>query len=214
MTNKINIHNLFPIPILETKIPQKYSNIVKFFDSQEMEKEKVDFSNYGFRSKNINILDLPECKSLKKYILDIASKYSYNILGYDYKKYKFSLSWISHKEPNTQHQRHTHANSIISGVFFYGNFDKNTPSLNFHAKSTNYEYTNCIQLKRRLDSNKKFYDNNITVKFTPGLLLLFPSYLPHSVPSNSTTKTRKSLAFNIVPKKGFGDSSSLTKLKF
>jgi len=34
------------------------------------------------------------------------------------------------------------------------------------------------------------------------------------VPSNSTTKTRKSLAFNIVPKKEFGDSSSLTKLKF
>ena len=46
------------------------------------------------------------------------------------------------------------------------------------------------------------------------MLLLFPSYLPHSVPTNTTNYIRKSLSFNIVPKKGLGVEKHLTEFLF
>ncbi len=67
-------------------------------------------------------------------------------------------------------------------------------------------------------SNTQSYDpyaqKEFSIEFTPGLLLLFPSYLHHSVPLNKTEKTRCSLAFNVVPTVGFGEETSLTELKF
>ena len=49
---------------------------------------------------------------------------------------------------------------------------------------------------------------------SPGLLVLFPSYLHHSVPLNKTEHPRHSLAFNVVPTIGFGEEMNLTELKF
>ena len=62
--------------------------------------------------------------------------------------------------------------------------------------------------------DKKYAWDYFAIDFEPGLLILFPSYLHHSVPVNNTSKTRCSLAFNIVPSKSLGDESSLTELKF
>ena len=42
-------------------------------------------------------------------------------------------------------------------------------------------------------------------------ILLFPSYLPHSVPDMATTKDRWCLAFNTVPKV-LGSRNTLTEL--
>ena len=63
-------------------------------------------------------------------------------------------------------------------------------------------------------SNHTTSQKEFSIEFTPGLLLLFPSYLHHSVPLNKTDKTRCSLAFNIVPTIGLGEETSLTELKF
>jgi len=67
-----------------------------------------------------------------------------------------------------------------------------------------------IEDKRNLKYAWEYFDIN----FTPGLLLLFPSYLHHSVPLNKTNSTRCSLAFNVVPEVGFGEENLLTELKF
>ena len=53
-----------------------------------------------------------------------------------------------------------------------------------------------------------------SVNFEPGLLVLFPSWLHHSVPQNITDSVRCSLAFNVVPTTGFGEEESLTELLF
>jgi ectoine hydroxylase-related dioxygenase (phytanoyl-CoA dioxygenase family) len=47
-----------------------------------------------------------------------------------------------------------------------------------------------------------------------GLLVIFPSWLNHSVPENTTSALRKSLAFNAVPSKTVGSVFSSTKLTF
>jgi uncharacterized protein (TIGR02466 family) len=109
---------------------------------------------------------------------------------------------------------HTHPNSLISGVFYYGEEDENIPAISFHKPvvGTNVSY---LSPKYQSDRRKSQYAwDSFSVNYTPGLLLLFPSYVFHSVPVNKSKLTRKSLAFNVLPKGKIGDEHSLTELLF
>ena len=81
---------------------------------------------------------------------------------------------------------HTHPNSLISGVFYYGEEDENIPAISFHKPivGTNVSY---LSPKYVADRRKSQYAwDSFSVNYTPGLLLLFPSYVFHSVPVNKS----------------------------
>jgi uncharacterized protein (TIGR02466 family) len=208
------IIDLFPTPVFTTMIPEKYANITPWLFQQEMLSEDVDEVNYGQRSKNSYLLDEPEAVELKKYILDLAGVYASQMLKYGYDEYRFGQSWLSYKHPGQHHTMHTHPNSLISGVFYFGEPSESTPAIRFHKMvgGMNVSYISPKMKKDRRDS--KYAIEYLSVDFKPGLLLLFPSFLSHSVPINKTDKVRCSLAFNIVPKVGFGDETNLTELRF
>ena len=213
MDNQINyqVLELFPTPVFTTILPSSFSTNLPFFYQQEMD-DKVNTEDYGDRSKNSYILDEPECINLKDYILNLISKYSYEVLGYNYTEYKFGQSWISYKHPGQQHAMHSHPNSLISGVFYFGNIEESTPSIKFHQM---FGGVNTSTIKPHLKSGPRKYTHDyFSVTPTPGLLLLFPSYLHHSVPLNKSNITRCSLAFNSIPVIGFGEEKNLTELKF
>ena len=204
---------LFPTPVFTTMVPLEFARITPWLFKQEMLSEEVDSPNYGERSKNSYILDEPESKELKDFILSLVDQYG-KMLGYDYESYRFGQSWISYKHPGQHHTMHSHPNSLISGVFYYGEPTDNTPAVKFHKMeggfNSSYLAPKLVKDKRGLKHAQKEF----SIEFTPGLLLLFPSYLHHSVPLNKTEKTRCSLAFNVVPTVGFGDEKQLTELKF
>jgi uncharacterized protein (TIGR02466 family) len=212
------ILELFPTPLLTTTIPESYSGVIPWFFKQKMKGDEgkgegVDADNYGDRSSNSYILDEPECKDLKSLFLTTAENFGKE-LGYTYKSYKFGQSWLSYKHPGQHHTQHTHPNSLISGVFYFGTPEPETPAIRFH-KISGGMHINAIRPSTVLDKRSfKYSWETFDINFTPGLLLLFPSYLHHSVPVNSTKSTRCSLAFNIVPTVGFGNEEDLTELKF
>jgi uncharacterized protein (TIGR02466 family) len=204
---------LFPTPVFTTMVPLEFARITPWLFKQEMLSEEVDSPNYGERSKNSYILNEPESKELKDFILSLVSEYG-KMLGYDYESYRFGQSWVSYKHPGQHHTMHSHPNSLISGVFYYGEPTDKTPAVKFHQMEGGF---NSSYLSPKLVKNKrelKYAQKEFSIEFTPGLLLLFPSYLHHSVPLNKTEKTRCSLAFNVVPTIGFGEETSLTELKF
>jgi uncharacterized protein (TIGR02466 family) len=206
------ILELFPTPIYVTILPDGLSSVIPFFDQQQLS-ENHDYNNYGFRSKDSYILDKPECKDLANFILANIKEYTKQ-LGYDYDEYRFGQSWISVKQPNQYHTMHTHPNSLISGVFYYGPVEEKTPAIKFHKA---FFGANVSYISPKLVDNKKdikYTQDSFSIQFEPGLLVLFPSYLLHSVPLNKTDKPRCSLAFNVVPTIGFGDERSLTELIF
>lgn len=213
MQTNYEILELFPTPVFTTMIPLEFSKVVPWLFKQEMLSEEVDSPNYGERSKNSYILEEPEAIDLKSYILGLTSQYG-KLLGYDYESYRFGQSWVSYKHPGQHHTMHSHPNSLISGVFYFGEPTDKTPAVKFHKLEGGF---NVSYLSPKIVKDKrefKYAQKEFSVEFTPGLLLLFPSYLHHSVPLNKTDKTRCSLAFNIVPKVGLGDETSLTELKF
>jgi uncharacterized protein (TIGR02466 family) len=207
------ILELFPTPVFTSQIPLEFSKVVPWLFKQEMLSEEVDSPNYGERSKNSYILDEPESKDLKNYILGLVNQYG-KMLGYEYDSYRFGQSWVSYKHPGQHHTMHSHPNSLISGVFYFGEPTDKTPAIKFHKLeggfNVSYLSPKFVKDKREL----KYAQKEFSIEFTPGLLLLFPSYLHHSVPLNKTDKTRCSLAFNIVPAIGLGEETSLTELKF
>ena len=211
----MKIVELFPTPICMLQLPENLGSIVNWFYEQDITNGEggVDSLNYGERSKNSYILNEKPCDNLREYILESCQKFGEQ-LGYNYEEYRMSQSWLSLKHPGQHHTMHTHPNSLLSGVLYFGEADEKTPAIKFHNPifGANVSYISPKKIKDKREV--RYAWDYISVDFEPGLMILFPSYLHHSVPLNTTEKTRYSLAFNIVPTIGFGDESNLTELKF
>jgi len=207
------ILELFPTPVYTTGMPVELSNVIPFLDAQTPNSGS-DEANYGERSANSYILNEPECVEVKKFVLGHIKEYAENILLYDYKTWELSQSWVSRKHPGQHHTMHTHPNSLISGVFYYGEPEKETPAIKFHKMQGGINQQ-VIQPALKPDKrSSKFAWKEFAINFAPGLLLLFPSYLFHSVPINESKVVRSSVAFNVVPKNKLGSEETLTELRF
>jgi len=205
--------NLFPTPIRLISLPAKYAEVCSFFDEQKHYPTGKNASLYGSHSENTYILDEPECKDLKKYILEQVKKYNDESLGYDVDEWIFSQTWISHKEPGESHIPHTHPNSVISGVFFYGGAVKKSSSIEFHPPGAFASY-NTFSIEKKFNEKNPNTWKSFSISFDVGKFILFPSFLQHGVPKNETNMVRKSISMNIVPKGGVGEKRSLTELLF
>lgn len=207
--SKYQILPIFSRPLLAATLPSHLSGISSFLDKQKMREEMDgDYPNeYGIRSESSYILNLPECKLISEYILSLAKDFGTQVLNHDCEGYKFSQSWISIKKPNQYHRTHQHPNSLISGVFYYGTFLDDTPAIGFKPD----EFPKNLQPSYKNDQNPFLLEELFTAK--SGYLYMFPSHYLHFVPENRTNIDRKSVAFNIIPTKGFGIETNLTELK-
>jgi len=204
---------LFPTPVYTTGMPVELANIIPFLDAQTPNSGS-DEANYGERSANSYILNEPECVEVKKFVLQQVKEFAENIMLYDYDTWELSQSWVSRKQPGQHHQMHTHPNSLISGVFYYGEPSEQTPAIKFHKMQGGINQQVLQPAVKPDKRSSKFAWKEFSVNFSPGLLLLFPSYLFHSVPINESKTVRSSVAFNVVPKMRLGSEENLTELDF
>lgn len=206
------IENIFPTPIAIIKVPNHFFKIGEFFNNVPHRPENPHKETYGTRSADSYILNRPEVEKFKEYITFNITEYSQKILNLASLEYRITQSWISFKHPQQQHIQHTHPNSVVSGVFYWELNDTSLPKINFHKA----EVTNTFQLLPthiKGEVKNQGFGDTASINIEPGMLVLFPSYLPHSVSINETKHVRKSLAFNSVPKFSFGEEGSLTELK-
>jgi len=218
MNNSSSIIELFPIPIYRAYLPKELSVVCNHFNglkhwSGDGRTDITDYNNYGTHSDDTYVLDNPECEDFAKTVMHHVDLYNEESLGYKNKEWVFSQTWVSHKHPGQQHAQHTHPNSIISAVFFYGEMGDDTSKIIFHQPSL-HSKVDTIQIHTKQEEKYAWRSAGISFDFQPGTLLIFPSFLPHSVPENKTRLVRKSLSMNIVPKYGFGDKRMLTELLF
>ena len=113
-------------------------------------------------------------------------------------------SWLNVIKPGALHPPHQHPNSIISGVFYLRQ-DKTLPPIQFSQSN---------QHGLKLDPRKYNVHNAETflLPCTAGELILFPSNLKHSVPTNVGKEARISLSFNTFSIDILGSKDSLTHL--
>ena len=108
-------------------------------------------------------------------------------------KVKLSNLWININGYKDFNRRHTHQNSIFSGVFYVKSPDKSSmlrffhPSADFMVRDWN------------VDLKCNMYTSSIwEILPEEGKLLLFPSWLEHEVDQNLSQEKRISISFNLV----------------
>ena len=131
------------------------------------------------------------------------NKYTKNISQSD-QRLVITQCWANKNPPGSKHHEHVHPNSILSGVFYLKQ-DKTLPPIQFNKS---------IQGAMKLDP-KKYNVLNSEMFLLPcvaGELLLFPSSLKHSVPTNMGKESRISLSFNTFSIDTLGNKDILTHL--
>ena len=204
----MEILNILPLPIMKCNyIPSEI--VLRYLHSEEMNSNvpRNEQGSYGIFSKDTYLLNKSVYGDISKFISEHALKYAKENLGYDIEKIMFTQSWISHKLPGQIHKDHSHSNSVISGVYYFDN-NSTTEPITFY-RSTGVNGINSLQVAINDNIARPMFECEIQPQF--GDIILFPSYLFHSVKINTSGKVRKSLAFNCVPPI-FGKKEDLTEL--
>jgi uncharacterized protein (TIGR02466 family) len=198
-----NILEIFPIPILATELKREFSeNELLFFEDEE----KNCIKNCGNRtSKNFYVLKEASLKTLENELNLMIQDYFKIIIDpkYDTIPY-FTQSWLSFTNQNEFHHSHNHPNSIVSGVL-YINVDQSNDAIKFYQP---FPETLYISPK----NFNKYNSRSIILPVKNNLVILFPSYLQHSVEQKKENNNRISLAFNTFAKGCFGDPKDLNTL--
>lgn len=200
--NTAEIIGIFPTPIYTNKLDREFTKKeINFF-----EKEKKHKNVGNSASDNNYILNNKELKHLKQELDFIVVDYYKKIISLnDNASPYITQSWLNWTTENEFHHRHSHPNSIVSGVL-YINADENYDKIDFF--NTRYEE---FHIKEK--ETNVFNGKNASLKVSNGLVVLFPSYVQHAVNIKQGNNVRVSLAFNTFIKGIIGFDKALTELK-
>jgi uncharacterized protein (TIGR02466 family) len=197
----VNIHNLFPIPVAFFKFGRDLTEAeLEFIKGQE------HYANEGnTTSKDRKILKNKELTELRDFIEDSMLEYFKTVYA---PKNEVSLyltqSWANYTEVGQYHHKHTHPNSLVSGVF-YPQADKSVDKIYFYKDG--YENINIPPAEYNPYNSQSWW-----FEVGAGDLIFFPSSLTHMVQTKEGDNTRISIAFNTFLKGYIGSDESLTGL--
>ena len=103
---------------------------------------------------------------------------------------KICDSWLTKTQLYQSSKIHYHAMSILSGVFYFEDFEKS---------SIKFYFTDPVIEKFEIflgGQNDMTFKQEKTIQPQFGKLLIFPSYVSHEIQMNTSIKTRYSLSFN------------------
>lgn len=99
--------------------------------------------------------------------------------------------WVNVMGSGSSHPFHIHPHSVISGSF-YLQMPKDAPGIKFEDP----RMSSMMARPALRDKAKAEMKNYLTVKPTPGEIVLFESWLKHEVPSHHGSLERISVSFN------------------
>ena len=100
--------------------------------------------------------------------------------------------WANLYAPGAEHRAHSHPNNFLSAVYYVRTWP-GAESINFHDPRSQ---TGVI--RPPVTELTAANTDQVVVRVKGGTLLVFPSYLYHSVDPNASDETRVSLSFNLM----------------
>ena len=199
----MSVEHLFPEPLYFSKLERVLTKKeLKIFNEHQKETQK----NAGnSRTDDNYVLEHKGLKNLKKDIQTKVMDYFDKVVCTNNSTPYITQSWINYTQENQFHHRHSHPNSLVSGIF-YINADKNVDSVTF--------YKGYLDHRIKLDMTKYniFNSSSCTFPVETGNILLFRSSLEHGVKRKKGNNIRISLSFNIFIKGTVGNKTDLTEL--
>jgi uncharacterized protein (TIGR02466 family) len=188
--------SIYSTPIWQSEFPNflehKESFLKAIKDYKKETNEGLIHSNINGYQSPPNLHSKTELKSLFEYICSLSNKAVRDLDFIDCDVF-VSSSWANiNDSKNCINVEHIHGDTF-SGVF-YVDAPNGSGKLYLKNPGINSMWAGCD-----LCQNKNQYTGEV-IKITPveGNIMLWPSYLPHSVEPNNHDKERISIAFNIV----------------
>ena len=164
-----------------------------YIDSLRLKNPKGKFKSNlsGWHSENFDLQD-----SEPLYFVNNISKILNNCLtdmGWDLEKNKLKITgmWSVINRAGNANARHIHPNSFLSAAY-YVKAPKNCGDIMFHDPRSAAVYR-----KPKISNDNVLNTTEILITPKEGLLVLFPSFLNHSVKPNESGKDRVVISFNI-----------------
>ena len=188
--NKVDmtVMPLFASNLIITNVNKQFNNI----DISTINFTKSSDVNQTSEMSESNSV-MGNYKELGSEILNIFNQYTQDVLKFDY-QFTFSESWFTRMKPGDFCHYHQHYNSFYSGLFYFDDYEENSgdicllnPINQLSMFFMQAEVINIHNAKEWRISPEK------------NLLILFPSYLQHTILGNASKSPRHSLAFNLVP---------------
>jgi uncharacterized protein (TIGR02466 family) len=197
------VNGIFPTPVYMSKLDRDLTKKELSF----IDKSKLDFyKNEGNITSNDNYILNQKVFSKLKEDLDLrVQDYFKKVLSTtDAVTPYITQSWLNYTETNQYHHKHTHPNSLVSGVFY----------VNCHEEFDKIKFFNDGYKTIKPEIKDWNLYNSETWWFTvkTGDIILFPSSLTHMVETKEGDNTRISLAFNVFIKGNIGNNKNLTEL--
>lgn len=197
----MNMHHLFPVPIGMFDLGRALSDEeMQFVRGQETR------PNMGNRtSVNNTVLRDSVMTPIRGWIEDCVAEYFKATTNPKHNVHlRITQSWLNYSNPGQHHHKHSHPNSLISGVFY----------LNTNPDDRIYFYrSGWQQIKFPPESWNLYNSDSWWFEAITGRLILFPSSLEHMVPTVQGSDVRISLSFNTFPVGTVGEEMELTGLK-
>ena len=196
----MKIFELFPTTVL---VEQLVISKEEYEVISNIETTRNELNNCHL-SDNVSILEIQYLDSFKSKILKYINKYFYEILGITTNIIPvITNSWKIVHNKNDWAPIHRHTNCIVSGIY-YLNVDKNSGNLVFYSGNKQSVQNNGV-----LDIPFNINNYNYTswqIQPVNNMLILFPSFLEHSVKPSASEITRISIAFDVFVKGELGNT--------
>ena len=200
MMKKDELLMVFPTPVQIYKYENSIEKELKHIEGVEW---KQQVSNYNFKSKDTYLSEHEELKDIVSFFKECIDDYCNTIVNSE-QRLVITQLWANRNPKGSKHHEHVHPNSILSGVFYLRQ-DPKLPPIQF-SKSNQH----AMKLDPRKYNN--FNAETFLLPCTAGELILFPSNLRHSVPTNQGEEERISLSFNTFSVDALGSEENLTHL--
>ena len=197
---KEELLQLFPIPLLIVPYEQPIDKELAYLKTISYRKQQ---QNGNFKSDDSYLLRNEEFKDIKNFLGEAINKFTTNVLNTK-QRLVITQCWANRNPKGSKHHEHVHPNSIVSGVMYF-QINEKLPPISF---------TKDRQDGMKLNPEKYNHMNSETFMLPckPGELILFPSSLRHSVPTNHSEEDRISVSFNTFCIDAIGSEQSLTHL--
>lgn len=191
----MNLIPIYSVPFWQSDYPEIENNKELFLDAVRRYKEEnpsINKSNiFGYHSPD-NLHHVPELSSLFQYICGMGFKATSD-LDFIECDVAVTSAWLNINDSRQcMNTEHVHGD-VFSGVF-YLKVPEESGRLVLHNPAINRMWNGC-----NLPSQKnQFTADSIRIDPVEGSIVLFPSYLAHSVETNNHDEERISISFNII----------------
>jgi uncharacterized protein (TIGR02466 family) len=197
---KEELLQLFPTPLLIVPYEQPIDKELEYLKTISYREQK---QNGNYRSDDSYLLRNEEFKNIKTFLGEAINNFTKNVLQ-SKQRLVITQCWANRNPKGSKHHEHVHPNSIISGVMYF-QINEKLPPISFSKER---------QDGVKLNPEKYNHVNSETFMLSckPGELILFPSSLKHSVPTNQSEEDRISVSFNTFCIDILGSEQALTHL--